>query len=72
VAHVNTLAPRKIPFSYKTILPAYSDSLAYELDLIPTDQTFDNVRAAHRIDVIAQRGGVGPEFSKLIRAEIGK
>jgi len=72
VAHVNTLAPRSIPFSYKTIFPAYSDRLAYELGLIPTNQAFDKVQAAHRIDLAAQREQVGPDFSKFIRAQIGK
>ena len=72
VSHVNTLAPRSIPFSYKTILPAYSDRLAYELDLIPASQAFDKVQAAHRIDLVAQRGPVGPDFSKTIRAGIAE
>jgi hypothetical protein len=72
VAHVNTLAPRSIPFSYKTVFPAYSDKLAYELGLIPADQPFEKVQAAHRIDLIAQRAPVGPDFSKFIRAGIGE
>lgn len=72
VAHVNTLAPHRIPFSYKTIFPAYSDRLAYELGLIPTDRTFDKVQAAHRIDLVAQRSQVGPDFSALVRTSIDK
>src|SRR5262249_47968878 len=72
VAHVNTLAPHRIPFSYKTVLPAYSDSLAYELGLIPTDRAFDQVQAAHRIDLIAQRAPIGADFSAAIRANMGK
>jgi len=72
VAHVNTLAPRAIPLSYKTLLPAYSDSLAYELELIPTDQAFDKVQAAHRIDLVAQSGQVAADFSRRIRAKLGK
>jgi hypothetical protein len=72
VAHVNTLAPRAIPFSYKTVFPAYSDKLAYELGLIPADQPFEKVQAAHRIDLVAQRKPVGPDFSKFIRAGIGE
>ena len=70
VSHVNALVPRAIPFSYKTLLPAYSDSLAYELDLIPTDQAFEKVQAAHRIDLIAQGEQVGPDFSRLIRRRL--
>jgi hypothetical protein len=66
VRHVNTISKR-IPFSYKVILPAYSDELAYELSLIPTDQSFEAVRTAHRIDGVAQRGETGPDFSRRIR-----
>ena len=67
VRHVNTIAPRRIPFSYKVLLPAYSDHLAYDLGLIPTDQPFEAVQASHRIDQIAQKSGVGPDFSQVIR-----
>ena len=67
VGHVNTIAPRSIPFSYKVVLPAYSDQLAYELGLIPTDLPFETVRASHRIDTLAQRRPVGPDFSRLVR-----
>lgn len=67
VAHVNTLAPGSIPFSYKTLFPAYSDRLAYELGLIPADEPFEKVQAAHRIDGAAQQAPVGPDFSRLIR-----
>lgn len=67
VGHVNTIAPRSIPFSYKVILPAYSDQLAYDLGLIPTELPFQTVRAAHRIDALAQRQPVGPDYSRIIR-----
>lgn len=63
VHHVNTISQR-IPFSYKVILPAYSDELAYDLGLIPTDRPFEAVQAAHRIDSIAQRHAVGPDFQR--------
>ena len=51
---------------------AHSDELAHDLDLIPTDRPFAAVQAAHRIDGIAQRGDVGPDFSQVIRANLGK
>ena len=68
VRHVNTISQR-IPFSYKVILPAYSDELAYEVGLIPTDKPFETVQAAHRIDGIAQRHGVDSGFSRIIRQQ---
>ena len=67
VGHVNTIAPHSIPFSYKVVLPAYSDELAYELGLIPTELPFQTIRAAHRIDAIAQQQPVGPDFSRIVR-----
>lgn len=66
VKHVNTISPR-IPFSYKVLLPAYADQLAHELDLIPTDQPFEAIQAAHRIDPIAQKFGIRPDFSRAVR-----
>ena len=67
VRHVNTIAPKRVPFSFKVLLPAWSDRLAYDLGLIPNEKPFDSVRAAHRIDPIAQQHGVGPDFSRVIR-----
>jgi Domain of unknown function (DUF4105) len=67
VGHVNTIAPRAIPFSYKVILPAYSDRLAYDLGLIPANQPFETIRAAHRIDALAQQRPLGPDYSRLVR-----
>lgn len=67
VGHVNTIAPSSIPFSYKVVLPAYSDQLAYDLGLIPTELPFETVRSAHRIDALAQSQPVGPDFSRIVR-----
>src|SRR5688572_9969877 len=67
VRHVNTIAPGQIPLSYKVILPAYSDSLAYDLGLIPTDRPFEAVQAAHRIDPLAQQHGLRAGFSRALR-----
>jgi hypothetical protein len=58
VRHVNAITPRRIPFSFKVLLPAYSDSLARDLGLVESGQ---------RIDPIAQRAGIGADFSKVIR-----
>jgi len=69
VSHVNTIAPRAIPFSYKTLMPAYSDQLAYDLGLIQNDLPFVTVRAAHRIDGLAQQSPVGPNFSARVRKQ---
>jgi len=67
VSHVNAIAPRTIPFSYKTLMPAYTDELAYELGLIPNELPFYTVRATHRIDEIARAAPLGPNFSARVR-----
>ena len=66
VRHVNAISNR-VPFSYKVLFPAYSDQLAYELELIPTDRPFEAVQAAHRVDARAQQHGIGADFSRIIR-----
>ena len=68
VRHVNTIAPKRVPFSFKVLLPAWSDRLAYELGLIPHDKPFETVQATHRIDPIAQKQGIGSDFSNVIRS----
>jgi hypothetical protein len=71
VDHVNTIAPL-IPLSYKIVLPAFSDELAYDLGLIPNGQPFEAVRAAHRIDHGAQAHGLDGNFSRRIRERLGR
>lgn len=66
--HVNEISPRRVPFSFKVLLPAYSDRLAHDLGLIPDDLPFEVVQATHRIDGIAQRASVGADFSQVIRS----
>ncbi|HET7707808.1 MAG TPA: DUF4105 domain-containing protein [Thermoanaerobaculia bacterium] len=67
VRHVNDVVPGRVPFSFKVLLPAYSDRLAYDLGLIATDQPFEKARRAYRIDGIAQSAGIGEKFSQVIR-----
>lgn len=67
VRHVNSLTPDRIPFSYKWLLPGYSDRLAYEIGLIDTELPFEEVRAHFKINERALEYGDGPEFSVSIR-----
>lgn len=67
VRHVNTIAPRRVPFSYKVLLPGYSDRLAYDLGLIDTDLPFEEARERFRITGRARRFGDSPDFSLRIR-----
>jgi Domain of unknown function (DUF4105) len=70
VRHVNELVPGRIPFSYKVLLPGYSDELAYDLDLIDTRLAFPEAQRHFRIDDDAQGLAGRQDFSKRIRQGI--
>lgn len=67
VRHVNELIPGRIPWSYKVLLPGYSDQLAYELGLIDTDLPFPEAKRRFRIDDDALRAAGREDFSRRIR-----
>ena len=68
VRHVNEIAPKRVPFSFKTLLPAYADELAYNVGLLDTTVAFDTLRARAKINARAAAAGDSAEFSKLIRS----
>jgi len=74
VGHVNEIAPKRIPFSYKTVMPAYSDELAYELGLLHTrganggTLTLEEMRARYLINDRAEKFKDDPKFSEKIRS----
>ncbi len=70
VQHIDLIAPGRIPFSYKTLLPAYSDDLAYDLGLIDTGLARDQYRPPHRINELAARHAEDANFSSAIRSAI--
>ncbi len=67
VDHINRIAPGQVPFSYKVLLPGYSGRLAYDLRLIDTDVSYQEVQRRCRIDERARAIGCDPRFSILIR-----
>jgi hypothetical protein len=67
VRHVNELVPGRVPWSYKVLLPGYSDELAYELGLIDTDLPFPEAKRRFRIDDDALRAAGREDFSQRIR-----
>jgi hypothetical protein len=68
VRHVNEIAPKRVPFSFKTLLPAYADELAYKVGLLDMTIPFDALRARAKINARAASAGESAEFSKLIRS----
>ena len=69
VRHINTLAPQRVPYDYRVLLPGYSDSLAYELGLIDNSIPFSEARRRARINDLALRYKDDPHFSQRIRGE---
>jgi hypothetical protein len=67
VRHVNRVAPGKVPYTYQVLFPAYSDRLAYHLNLIQIDGSFERTRQQARINEVAYRFRDDPEFSIKIR-----
>jgi hypothetical protein len=67
VRHINRIAPRTVPFSYKVLLPGYSDQLAYDLGLISADLPLEETKRRFRIDKLARSIGDDPHFSARIR-----
>lgn len=65
--HVNSLSPRRIPFSLKVVFPGYADRLAYDLGLIDTDLPYDSIRRRFRVNERALRFGDSADFSLRIR-----
>ena len=65
--HINRLRPNRVPYDYRVLLPGYSDKLAYDLGLLETDTTFEQTRAANRINYRAYVYRDDPTFSTKIR-----
>jgi hypothetical protein len=69
VRHINTLAPGRVPYDYRVLLPGYADSLAYELGLIDNALPFAEVRRRANVSDQVLRYKDDPRFSERIRGE---
>lgn len=67
VRHANQLAPKKIPFDMRVVLPGKSDEYAYELGLLDTSVPFEELKQRAKINDLAAKHRYSPDFSKLIR-----
>jgi hypothetical protein len=68
VDHVNAIAPKRVPFSYKVLLPAFADELAYDLGLLDTTRTFGELKREALINARALAATDDSDFSARIRA----
>lgn len=68
VRHINVIAPGRVPRSYKVLLPAHADDLAYDLGLLDTELPRERFRAAHLINAQAEVYADSAAFSRGIRS----
>jgi hypothetical protein len=67
VRHVNRIRPNRISADYRTLLPGYSDQLAYEDGLIEHHGTFAETKEQAYVNPLAERYAGREDFSELIR-----
>jgi hypothetical protein len=65
--HVNRLAPDRVPYDYRVLLPAHSDRLAFDLGLLERRGSFEETKAAAKVNFLAYLNESSPEFSQHIR-----
>lgn len=67
VQHVNRIRPHRITTDYRTLLPGYSDQLAYDEGLIERHGTFAETKQQAYVNDLAQRYAGREDFSEQIR-----
>lgn len=65
--HVNRLAPDRVPYDYRVLLPAHSDRLAFDLGLLERRGSFEETRRDAKVNFQAYLHESSPEFSQHIR-----
>ncbi len=70
VDHIDQIAPGRVPFSMKLLLPAHADDYAFDLGLIDTRLPRETYREAHRINDLALKHADREDFSAGIRARV--
>ena len=68
VAHVNAIAPHRIPLKPQVFLPGYCHKLVYDLGLIKTRRSYEETRALSQINEIAMAHDEDADFSRAIRS----
>lgn len=69
VRHINAIAPDKVPYDYRVLLPGYADKLAYDLGLIDNRLPFEEVKRRARVNEAVLKYREHPQFSAKIRGE---
>ncbi len=69
VRHINAIAPGKVPYDFRVLLPGYADKLAYDLGLIDNRLPFEEVKRRARVNEAVIKYKDHPQFSAKIRGE---
>ena len=70
LSHVNQLRTEKLSaLDFKVLLPANSDMIAYEEDLIDTSLTLEEAREYYEINELSMKFGESEDYSREIRLE---
>jgi hypothetical protein len=64
---VNQIAPKTVPAGFKTIIPGYTDEVAFRIGLIDTDLDLEHARARFLINARARKFINDSLFSFRIR-----
>ncbi|MFY0567173.1 DUF4105 domain-containing protein [Archangium lansingense] len=67
VRHLEKVSETNVPYDHRTLLPAYSDELAFALGLIDSDVSLAETRERHRINTLALAAQDRDDFSLRIR-----
>lgn len=72
IAHVNRVAPGRIPGGWKTVVPGYTDEVAHGLGLIDTELDVEGARTRFRVNDRARRYLGDSLFSVRVRQGEGE
>lgn len=67
VNHVNQISPKRVPWDITFLLPENADKYAYKIGLIDNTLPFEETRAAHLVNDLAEKYADSPDFSLKIR-----
>lgn len=67
--HVNEIAPGRIPPTWRTVLPGYSDELMASLGLLDSDLPLAAARRRYMINERAKRHAGADDFSRAVRRD---
>ncbi|MFA7245034.1 MAG: DUF4105 domain-containing protein [Candidatus Magasanikbacteria bacterium] len=69
--HINKIRQDEISkWDYRIFFPGYSDKIAYDVELLDTDLSFEEARKKFQINSLAESWQEGENFSEVIRSNL--